>query len=97
MGSLLEGCVCDSRDLHGTSSRQRKQAVGIRFGSSPPQESRIRIVCGLGCDDSLNAEGGAWRGVQEGTRVMASEQIKEDLVEDIIHRYKAILVGLAKH
>jgi len=24
-------------------------------------------------------------------------EIQEDLVEDIIHRYKAILVGLAKH
>jgi len=28
---------------------------------------------------------------------MASEQIEEDLVEEIVRRYKDILVGLAKY
>ena len=37
------------------------------------------------------------RSVERGTRVMASEQIQEDLVEEIVRRYKNTLAGLAKY
>jgi hypothetical protein len=56
------------------------------------------------CETSVNSDAPialvlrvARGSVKEGTRVVASQQVKEDPVEEIVRRYRDILAGLAKY
>ena len=94
---LFKGSLRHLRDRRKTSTGQREQEAGIRSRSLAPKKGRIRGLGGLGYDDSLNAESCSWRSVERGARVMASEQVQEDLVEEIVQRFRDILKELAKY